>query len=283
LKRISGHFDPEAFLTGREFVETVLKPVAESLGVVREHTQVVSIGRRRLQKTELPNHPLRAERPFQLLLRTSAGEEIFEADAVLDAGGVFGQPNRSGESGIPAPGEEAAGAIIARHLPDIAGSERAQWKGKRVLVIGDGHSAATAVHWYGLLAKEDPATRVFWVVPGDRSRPCSEVANDPLDERRRTVASANDLAKTPPAGWRVFRKSSLLGLKPAGGAWEATVGRGDNRETVTVDRVLSLTGYRPDPSYFEELQVGISPQTGGAAVPESTGTSSRKPWRNSVL
>jgi hypothetical protein len=42
------------------------------------------------------------------------------------------------------------------------------------------------------------------------------------------------------------------------------VGRSPGGEAVRVEKVLALTGYRPDLSYLSELQVRISPATEGA-------------------
>jgi thioredoxin reductase len=268
LKNLSHAPDLNSCLTGREFAEQVLVPVSNSpalQGKVREKCEVLAIAKRRMIKTEMPGHPLRAERPFQLLVRSAAGEEIVEADCVLDAGGVYGQANASGESGLPCPGERDS-SLITRHLPDINGLDQKDWLGKKILLIGDGHSAATAVCGFAQLRDQNPETQVHWVVNGDRSRPCVETANDPLPDRRETVVRANDLAEKPFPGWAVHRRSSLLSLKQSSSDFMiARVGRGDKYDDIQIQKILSLTGYRPDLSYLQELQVQVSPVTGGAA------------------
>jgi hypothetical protein len=55
----------------------------------------------------------------------------------------------------------------------------------------------------------------------------------------------------------------LAAVEP--GVIEVTVGRSGDVETFRVQKILSLTGYRGDLSYLEELQVQVSPVTGGAA------------------
>lgn len=262
--------EPSAVLTGRQFVDHVLQPLAESpplKGAVQEHTEVLAVARRRTRKTALPGHPLRLDRPFQLLVRSAAGEQTIEADAVLDASGVYATANWAGESGIPCVGEREAGSAVVRRLPDIMGAEHSAWAGKEVLVVGNGHSAATALVWLEQTRAEGAATRVHWVVNTDRSRPCEEVPNDPLPARRSTVKQANDLAERPPEGWRVYRRSSLLALhKLDGRAWTAEVGRREAPQSCRVDRILALTGYRPDTALLEELQINLSPVTGGAGA-----------------
>ena len=262
--------EPSALLTGRQFADRVLQPLAESpplKGTVQTHTEVLAVARRRTRKTALPGHPLRFERPFQLLVRSSAGEHTIEADAVLDAGGVYSTANWAGESGIACAGEREAGSAIVRHLPDIVGAERSAWAGRSVLVIGSGHSAATAVGWLEQTRVEGEPTRVHWVVNTDRARPCEEVPHDPLPARGSTVTRANDLAAHPPEGWRVYRRSSLLAVRRLDdGAFTAEVGRRGASQSCRVDRVLSLTGYRPDTSMLDELQIHVSPVTGGAGA-----------------
>jgi hypothetical protein len=262
--------DPSAVLTGRQFVDHVLQPLAQSpplKGAVQEHTEVLAVARRRARKTALPGHPLRLDRPFQMLIRSAAGEHTMEVDAVLDASGVYGTANWAGESGIPCVGEREAGTAIVRRLPDIMGQERSAWAGKDVLVVGSGHSAATALVWLEQTRREGTPTRVHWVVNTDRARPCDEVSNDPLPARRSTVMQANDLAERPPEGWRIYRRSALLSLRKRDGeAWTAEVGRREAPQSCRVDRVLSLTGYRPDTSLLEELQIHLSPVTGGAGA-----------------
>ncbi|MCG3205595.1 MAG: hypothetical protein KCHDKBKB_02317 [Elusimicrobia bacterium] len=261
--------DPHAYLTGREFVERVLRPVASSpslTGKIREGTRVCAIGKRRILKTELPGHPLRADRPFEILLHSQHnGEQVVEADVVLDAGGVYGTPNWAGESGIPCPGERGNSSYFIRHLPDLKGRDKKDWTGKAIVVIGDGHSAATAIYGLDQLRQEDGTTHVTWVVSHDRARPCVEVANDPLPERKAIVARANDIAEHPPEDWKVFRKQSLLSVKALSTDWiQCTVGRGEWKNEIKAQKVLSLTGYRPDRSYLEELQLNVSPVTSGA-------------------
>lgn len=261
--------EPSAVLTGRQFAD-VLQSLAESpplKGAVQEHTEVLAVARRRTRKTALPGHPLRLDRPFQLLVRSAAGEQSIEADAVLDASGVYGTANWAGESGMPCVGERDAGNAIVRRLPDILLAERSAWAGKDVLVVGNGHSAATALVWLERTRAEGAPTRVHWLVNTDRSRPCEEVPNDPLPARRSTVKQANDLAEHPPEGWRVYRRSSLLALRKLdASAWTTEVGRREAPQSCRVDRVLSLTGYRPDTSLLEELQINLSPVTGGAGA-----------------
>ena len=74
-------------LTGREFREAYLLPLAESSalkGTVHPQTTVVAVGRAGWRKTD-PLDPKKPRPPFRLLLRDAKGAERFEpADAVLE-------------------------------------------------------------------------------------------------------------------------------------------------------------------------------------------------------
>src|SRR5215213_7132793 len=73
----------DALLTGAEFADRVLVPLADReplRGRVRTGARVVGIGRRNLTREEYAGHPLRAERPFRLLVETAEGEETLEAE-----------------------------------------------------------------------------------------------------------------------------------------------------------------------------------------------------------
>ncbi|MGZ3426563.1 MAG: NAD(P)-binding domain-containing protein, partial [Polyangia bacterium] len=178
----------DALVTGPELVERVLVPLVRSAplwGRVRTRHRVVSVGRARMRRDEYAGHPLRAERPFRLLVATPEGERIFEADAVLDASGVYGQPLALGAGGVPAPGERALGARIVRHLGELH-ARLDGWAHKRVLLVGNGHSAAHAV---ALLAER--VASLTWALRAGNARPVADVAGDPLPERAGVVARAN--------------------------------------------------------------------------------------------
>ena len=183
-------------MTGPELVERVLVPLARSAplaGRVRAGHRVVSVGRARMRRDELPGHPLRGERAFRLLVDTPEGERVFEADAVLDASGVYGQPLPLGAGGVPAVGERALGGRVVRRLGELHARLDAL-AGRRVLLVGHGHSAAHAV---ALLAER--AAPLVWATRAPNARPVADVAADPLPERAAIVARANAIAAAPPA------------------------------------------------------------------------------------
>lgn len=253
--------DPDALLTGAEYANRVLVPLSERAPLadrVKPGHNVIAIGRRGLTRTDYAGHPLRAERPFRVVCEN---EETFEAEVVLDASGGLTVPRPIGPGGLPARGESRLARRPIRTLGDLA-ANRVQMRGRRVLVVGDGHSAANAIGVLEELASEDPATRVTWAVRSPNRRPCEEVANDPLPERRAVVERANALAVAPPPFLTVERRAMIDSVVQTNG--HATVTLTANR-IVETDFIAAFTGYRPDGAFLSELAVEISPVSEGGA------------------
>ncbi|HET7451582.1 MAG TPA: NAD(P)-binding domain-containing protein [Thermoanaerobaculia bacterium] len=265
VREALGAFRPpdEALLTGPEMADRVLVRLAESAplaGRVREGCAVVAVGRSGMTRSDFAGHPLRAERPFRLLVESGRGEETIEAEVVLDASGAFTRPNFAGRGGLPAPGERALGGRIVRNLGDLA-SRREAFAEKTVLLVGHGHSAAHAVLALAEAAKP-PAGPIVWAVRSPNLRPCAEAARDPLPERDRVARSANDLAASPPRCLTVRRRTTIAAFASEGERIRIRFAGG---EDAVVDEVVALTGYRPDFSHLSELALELSPSTGGPA------------------
>lgn len=265
--RAAGHDVPadDELLHAGALVSRYLAPLAEVpelRGTLREHTRVTHVGRDGTSKagvTEAAARPGRAEREFLLRIECQDGTSRFErADALIDATGIYGQPNGTGPGGLPALGEDLVSRHIDRHLPPTLAALRTRFGGKRVLLLGDGHSAATALRMFHDLERESHAApaRLEWVCR-DRGRdePFVEVADDPLPARRALAAEANRISRS--ASWlTTHRGVTVLSYEPAeAGALRITVTKNDGERVLEVDRVLALVGYRPDLSITRELQI----------------------------
>lgn len=264
-KRVLGDALPDAtaLLTGPEHVEKVLRPIVERSGLrTRLHTgcRVFSVGRARMIRGDMPRHPIRAERPFRVLYEDPNGVEIaIEADLVLDATGVSGTPTSIGAGGTPAIGERSARRAFIRQLGAIE-SRLPELKGRRMLLVGHGHSAANALGVLARAVELSPRTQVTWAVRSANTRPCTELATDPLPERKAVVARANGLAECPPAWLKVERRAQVEMTRetPDGIEVQLVGGRGG-----TFDFVLGFTGHRPDLSFLSELALDLSPISEG--------------------
>lgn len=252
----------DALLTGPEMADRVLAPLALSLplrGRVRENTAVAAVGRSGLTRSDHAGHPIRSEKPFRILIDTPAGEEAHEAEIVLDASGGFAIPNFTGRGGVPAVGERVLGDRVVRSLGALS-ARTAELAGRSILLVGHGHSAAAAMLALAAIAKKTPSTRILWAFRSGNRRPCQEVARDPLPERQRVSAAANDLASSPPPFLSIRRRTSILSMAARGDG--ARVHFDDGGEA-PADFIVSLTGYSPDFSFLSELALDISPATQG--------------------
>jgi thioredoxin reductase len=250
----------DSYLSGPELRRQILEPIVANTHLrdrVHPGCRVVAIARRGMTRTDYAGHPLRAERPFLLQTESAAGERSFEAELVFDATGGYALANAFGSGGAPARGERAVeGAVIRDHA--TLGARLAQLGGRRLLLIGHGHSAANA-----LLMLEGYGVEVVWAVRIANRRPCQEMANDPLPERARVVTGANDLAADPPSWLRVERRATVEAVeRQPDGALMVRISGG--RE-VPVDAIASFTGFRPDSRHLAELPVEISPVSEGGA------------------
>src|SRR5262249_961352 len=118
------------------------------------------------------------ERPFRVL---TGNDEVFEAEVVLDATGNTAHP-------LPYAGRGRVDDAI-RTLGELD-ARKSELRGRRVLLVGAGHSAANAI-----TVLRDAGAEIIWAVRTANSRPVEDIANDPLPERARVVAEANELAR----------------------------------------------------------------------------------------
>src|SRR4051812_20205302 len=133
---------PDAYPTGRDLVEQYLQPLA-NLPQIRPHlhlgARVVSVTRQGFDKMKTPG---REDAPFVLRIEGADGMQTdVLARAVIDASGTYRPPNPLGADGLPVPGEAAVADHVVYGNPDVLGKERHRYAGRRVLVVGSGHSA----------------------------------------------------------------------------------------------------------------------------------------------
>ena len=108
----------------------------------------------------------RDEAPFELVVEQDGVERRVLARAVIDASGTWTLPNPLGSGGLPAVGERALRDRIAYGIPDVLDRERDRYAGKRVLVVGSGHSAFNAILDLVALRDSEPATEIVWAIRG---------------------------------------------------------------------------------------------------------------------
>ena len=240
------------YLTGGEHFERYLGALAHTVllsGCIHERTRVVSVGRDGIGKGDLIGGP-RDRHPFRLLLECAGGEEeIVETDVVLDCSGTYGNHNWMGNGNVPALGERKLEGHIDYEIRNLSASDRTEFEGKRVLLVGGGHSAATALDGLRTLA----GTTVYWVVR--KAKPLDVIANDPLPERKRLSQLARELAAGANPRVRFYGGHTIERIQRQGTGFEVELRLARSVEVVEVDRVLAHVGYHPDNSLYRELQV----------------------------
>ncbi|MDQ2706704.1 MAG: hypothetical protein M3Z25_03335 [Actinomycetota bacterium] len=239
--------------SGHELLDTVLRPLAAHpalAGRIRPRHRIRAVGRAGLLKHEEISTPDRAAAPFRILIDTPEGQHVEHADAVLDCTGTYGQPNATGDGGIAAPGETALGARISRALPPLNNDrDRSRWRGS-ILLVGAGKSAQTAARDLAAL----PDTRLDWVVRNP-DPDWGEIPDDTLPSRQALVDAARRLAGDGQRRVTVHAGCTVEALVPEGDRILASLRAPGGVRRLTVDHVLSLTGYVGDASLYRQLQI----------------------------
>jgi hypothetical protein len=260
--------DPDALPTGADLLEDYLAPLAALPALashIRLHTTVVAVARRDLDKVRSPG---RDQLPFLVRVRDEHGQlRDLQARAVIDASGTWTQPNPLGASGLPALGEPDAAARVAYGLPDIGGHDRSRYAGRRTVVVGAGHSAATSLLALAELQQQAPGTEVVWAVRSATPRPLVGKGSAQADELPARGRLATDLAALVEAG-RIELVSGfrIHTVEPAGDCVRLVGDRvhGDDAIhtqdlVVEADAVIAATGFRPDHAIAAELRLALEP------------------------
>jgi thioredoxin reductase len=246
-------------LTAKDWRDAYLIPLSESSplkGSIQPATTALTIGRVGWRKSD-GTDPKKPLPPFRLLLRTAQGERFDTADVVLDCTGTYSRPNWAGDGGIPAAGEIASRPQIQYGNDDILGSKKPHYAGKSIVLIGDGHSAATSISALATLAEENQSTWVFWLSHSGKGAPYSRISNDALRERDKLAARANSLACRCDGNLEFHAQVQVEELLSHGPDKGFRVAGRQNGTAVSwdVDRVIANVGYRPDMTVCQELRV----------------------------
>jgi thioredoxin reductase len=249
--------DPDVLPTGDELIAHYLRPLAglpELSPHIRFNSRVTRITRVGYDKMKTAG---RDDAPFALWLRGADGRESrVLARAVIDASGTWSTPNPLGADGLPADGEAGARDRIAYGIPAPLGADRQRYAGRRVLVVGSGHSAFNVLLDLVTLADRAPGTRITWAIRGaDAGQIYGGGAADALPARGQLGARLRSAV----ASGRVrlvasFKTASVLsaddGVSLVG--VEGTV-------LGPFDEIIASTGFRPDLSLTQELRLDLDP------------------------
>jgi thioredoxin reductase len=247
----------DALPTGSDLYEAYLRPLAdtpEMRAVIETDAIVQAISRDGMSKAITRD---RHKAPFSLVVQNGS-TRVDRASAVIDASGTWRNPNPLGASGLHAIGEAAASAFIAYGIPDVLGVHRTTYAGKRVLVVGGGHSAANVLLDLAQLAGADSPMQVMWAIRGTNLvRVFGGGVADQLPARGKLGSDLKSLVEsgrlklvTGFAVDRVVRNGAItVAGRTADGA--TTLG--------PFDRIIVATGQRPDLAMTRELRLDLDP------------------------
>lgn len=159
--------DVRVYPTGRALTAHFLEPLAatpEIAARLRLNARVAGIARTQVGKVRTQN---RETLPFEVRFVDADGREqrIF-ARAVIDASGTWANPGPAGANGLPAIGERQAAERVHYGMPDVLEAARERYAGKRILVVGSGHSAIGTLLDLAAVAEQSPQTQILWTIRG---------------------------------------------------------------------------------------------------------------------
>ncbi|MFI5013813.1 MAG: FAD-dependent oxidoreductase [Hyphomicrobiales bacterium] len=251
----------DVFPTGEELYRDYLRPLAAIPRVaacIETGARVTAISRKGLDKVVSAG---RETRPFELRVAAADGSARRElARAVIDASGTWTQQNPLGAGGLPAEGEIELHERLAYRMPDVLGRERANYAGRRTLVVGAGYSAANVLLDLVRLASGNPGTAAIWAVRGtDLSRVYGGGAADQLPARGELGWHLRELVEEG----RIELVQGFAVRAVATDAADRLIVTGDTehgqRRLDPVDRIVVTTGQRPDHALTRELRLELDP------------------------
>lgn len=246
--------DPDGVPLAGELVEHYLDRLAglDSIAPhIRLKHRVVTLGREGHDRMRDGRPDDRSTKPFIIIVDTPDGQRRLEARAVIDASGTWTTPNPMGAGGVQADGESKFADEIRYGMPDVLGKERARYEGKRVLVVGSGHSAIGTVISLVELAEKSNDTLIAWGIRGKNPRKLwGGGAADEVEARGALGTRVHRAVLEGEVTLMTGLSIGALREHPEGIAVVDVAGN----PRVVVDEIVVATGARPDLSMLRELR-----------------------------
>lgn len=249
----------EQMPTGAGMVHDYLEPLASHPAIascLKLSARVTAISRLGLDKMSDAG---RAEAPFIVMWLDADGmRQQSLARAVIDCSGTWHSPNPLGVDGMPVLGEGETSPAITYGIPDVLGKERHLYAGKRILVVGAGHSAINIILDLLKLKQSEAATHIIWAL---RHRNIKKVlgggGNDQLRERGALGLAAREAIDGGMV--ELLAPLAIRSLQHRGNILKVDAALRGEPYMLDVDRLIVATGFRPDLSLFRELRVALDP------------------------
>ncbi|MGG1552953.1 NAD(P)-binding domain-containing protein [Paenibacillus ferrarius] len=245
--------------TGLEMVEKYFKPLAslpEIKPFIHLNSKVVAVNRKGLDKVKTNG---RDDLPFVIHVEQNGDRMLFEAKAVIDASGTWTNPNPIISEGVWTAEEQLFSKQIFYGIPEVLGKHKSRYSGRKVLVVGSGHSAINTLLELGELKEEVQATEILWVLRKPKLRDVyggqeqdQLAARGALGTRIQELVESGKVKVLTPFFIQGFRKNEdkiqVIGTL--------------NNERVqldAIDEIISNTGSRPDFAFLREIRVISDP------------------------
>jgi thioredoxin reductase len=247
--------EAETYPTGAQLLREYLDPLSRVPAiaeVLRFDSRVTNISRVGMDKMKTNG---RANAPFVITATNSHGYEVRHlGSAVIDASGTWTKQNPLGVNGTFAPGERDVRGI-AYGIPDVLGKDSDEYAGKRVLVVGAGHSAANVITDLVKLRETQPATSITW---GTRSGTLTRVYGGGMADKLAERGALGALLQSLVSSGAVKHIASMAVTRVESKAGELEIAT-ENGDRFAFDRVVVATGQRPDLSFVREIRIELDP------------------------
>ncbi len=247
----------ELLPTGKELVEQYLEKLA-NLPEIHErillNTKVVSISKKGFDKMKDLG---RQQAPFVLYVNQQGVTKRIEAKAVIDATGTWSNPNPVNADGIWTAEERALNNRIHYGIVDLR-SEKARYQGKKVAVIGGGHSAINTLLELSQLGDQ---VDLYWILRKNRVEDAyGGEEKDALEARGELGSRIHQLVDQ--GHIKVLTPFRIFQLDGTGKGIDI-IGEYKGKEFIlpNVDEIITNTGSRPDFSFLREIRLNIDSAT----------------------
>ncbi|SDL24933.1 NAD(P)-binding domain-containing protein [Microbacterium azadirachtae] len=242
--------------SGQELVDDYLSPLADLPEIgsrIRFSQRVIAVTREGMDRTRTAG---RAQTPFLLRVQHADGQVAeVTARAVIDASGTYTTPNPLASSGLVPLGFDQVADHVLHALPDVLGADRARFAGTHTVVVGAGHSAANTLIALGKLARDEPGTRVSWVIRNPSAIRVSSSPDDELPDRAKLGTRTEQLVASGVVS--VVDSFEISRVEPTGSGIRLVGTRRGEPATVEADLVVNATGFRPDLDMLREVRLEL--------------------------
>ena len=255
------HPELEKLPTGKELVEQYLEPLSKLSEIqpyIQLNTKVLSIGKKDTDKMKTQN---RENIPFIVHTESNGSYKTFEARAVIDATGTWGNPNPATSSGVWLNEEKSLHEQVFYGIPNILEKEKERYANKRVAVVGGGHSAINTLLDLAKLKETYNKTEIIWIMRRQRVEDAyggeekdALAARGELGSRIHSLVDEQKIKVVTPFRIQEVRKSQE-GIMIKGNM--------NNEENILngIEEIIVNTGSRPDLTILREVRVAIDSAT----------------------